>query len=91
MREGWEVRGVEEGAEDAALRDSCMDWEEVRVFVINFDSGFNSWWLHVKFIVVEVTLHQNFTPKFSLSLLGSPMQIINPPLHRTCLSLHPEE
>jgi hypothetical protein len=30
--------GVGEGAEDAALRDSCVDWEEVRVFIVNFDS-----------------------------------------------------
>jgi hypothetical protein len=38
---GWKVGGVEEvdeGAEDATLRDSCMDWEEVREFIVNFDS-----------------------------------------------------
>jgi hypothetical protein len=32
------VEEVEEGAEDATLKDSCMDWEEAREFVVNFDS-----------------------------------------------------
>jgi hypothetical protein len=41
IRGGLKVGGVgevEKGAEDATLRDSCMDWEEVREFIVNFDS-----------------------------------------------------
>jgi hypothetical protein len=32
------VEEVEKGTEDATLRDSCKDWEEVREFIVNFDS-----------------------------------------------------
>jgi hypothetical protein len=36
----WEVSGeeeIEEGAKDTTLRNSCINWREVRVFFANFD------------------------------------------------------
>jgi hypothetical protein len=36
--EGRRCRGGKGGAGDATLKDSCMDWEEIREFIFNFDS-----------------------------------------------------